>query len=235
MTKRNRIIIYALSVFFFFVSLFFMTNPFITGRLGVIQYNGFEIVEHFFQSSSAPFVCYIIGFLYLIPVYHSLGGIIDIIVLVIKNDDFNKKAQKGTLYFSLVFRVILFLVQTIIIAILNFGILDIMGYRDNQLYKTGIGAIMTGIFSISAVILAFIGDVIPTLKAIRGDDNEELQNSQDNTDVIQTNNKTIVNEQKLENDIENVANQLKQLEYLKDEKLITEEEYQIKRKQILKI
>lgn len=230
--QQIQFVLKAIAAIFGVIAIVLYTAPFATTSF--TSASGFQIVFDFEKNYVKSFIWPLVNFILvvLIVIYLILCFIGELRVSLgnekaIKNLEYLKKSiplekQKQNALVSLIFTIS----AGLFVLILDLCTLTTTGLSSNSYIHLGNGAIWSGLLILTSTILESIAEYLPYASL-------QVQNAnfQNNTNLVNKNNQCVITpEPSAEKSIEE---KLIELNSLKEKGLITEEEYQAKRKQIL--
>lgn len=239
--KFSSLILGIISFIFALIAVIFFSGPFVTLKLGYLakEFSGFQFLfdfdKQYLAEGGNSFGLWISFFIAIFICAGGLGTVIgELIICSGKTDKQNQKFEqtsyngkrmayeqrKKTGLFTGIGGIVI----CIIALIINLCSVNMTGYGDNNLASLGTGAIW------SAVLLMISSVVSLILRLIALEEPVKVTNNSEN----KLNQTTVHNIVKTQSSTKNTMDELSKLNDLKKQGLITEDEYNEKKKQLLK-
>lgn len=236
--KKLRIILEIIITVFYGISFLLYAAPFITYGASSVNVSGFQLLfnnERYWKSSDWGNLYLFCNFIIVLVLFLTIL-IISILdnftkIKVFKNDKLTKRKAKVLLVLSIIVCIALVIFNFDI----NLNISSMSGVLSKTSATSASGAIFSSIFfaigMIFNVVFGYINRFENALKSNDSFDRDEIDNQKDNK-AIKAENKSI---NTLDQTISNktIEEQLLELKSLKEKGLITEEDYNKKKNQLL--
>ena len=230
--KYLKVLLNSVGALLLTIAFFLYAAPFVSLKLGSASNNisGFQLAFDFEgEYCGTEFGSLIILFSLALAFGSFIGSVIGTImsVLIVMGKELpkNKNAKQLTLEQqkkNLLLTSTISIICSAIPLIINLCVVSITGYSDNPLAHVGGGAIASGILLIIGEGLVFFSNYFTGFLPL----NIVLEPNQ---------NKVESNEESSKKEEKSITEQLQELNTLKEQGLISEEDYEAKKKQLLKL